>query len=223
MDSEPPANADLQPANGQAEPVVTPEPPAKSADLPIADPPATTTITYEEREKLFVDEWSTYIKKQITIHYEHHFHLWMALGGGKQALNKKMEQLANKHFRGMLTHNALCHLSIFVALLLDAVGTYSAIVDNKGAEVAAAFAEKFSRSALRDMESWNWHLTDRDARALQPFRAYDFEVDPREDEPALNEYGLPSWIKVTVGDHCSCCDSGDDEESEDDRSSVESE
>jgi hypothetical protein len=134
-----------------------------------------------------------------------------------------MEQLANKHFRGMLTHNALCHLGIFVALLLDAVGTYSAIAENKGAEVAAAFAENLSRSALRDMESWNWHLTDRDARALQPFRPYDFEVDHREDAPALNEHGLPSWIKVTIGDHCSCCDSGSEEQSDDDRSSVESE
>jgi hypothetical protein len=167
--------------------------------------------TFEERLESFQTSYITFLKEQFTANFKT-IHLWRGIGQAQNSCVKKVQQLANKEFRGMLTRESLCHLDIaLVVHLFVAVRAFESAKKDHTLEELLTFLEAFIKESCEAMPGWNWILTRKDESLLQDYRDYDFE----EDEPATGKFGFPSWIKVCVGDDCDCCfDSESEEESE---------
>ncbi len=157
-------------------------------------------FSYNERLDAFEKEWIEFLKKEITANIDTYFYVWLGMGAANMSFILKMEQLANKHFRGILTKDALLRLHIFVKQLKYGITAflYASKMSKIELEPLLKFVEKFSKESFEAMSHWNWPLVYQDMRKLEPYRDEDFIEEPEFDR--ANNGGFPSWIHICEED-----------------------
>jgi hypothetical protein len=167
-------------------------------------------FSFEERLEAFKNEWITFVKKEITENIEPWFHLWRGMGAANSSFLRKMEKLANKHFRGILNEDSIMRLQIFVKQLQ--YGITALISANKKTELEPIlrYVETLSEESFEAIDQWNWPLVDQDMSRLQPYVPEDYIEEPEFDKTKND--GYPAWIRMSTT-RCACedsdCDSTD--------------
>ena len=170
-----------------------------------------TAVPFEERKEAFVNEWMAFLKKEITDNIEPWFHLWRGMVAN-QVLMNKMQQLANKYFRGILDGESLTRFFIYVKHLEYGITAFIKATEEIKLESMLKFVESFSQESFESLDCWNSILTESNMAKLKPYRAEDFVEEPEFDKEKNG--GFPYWISFSECDeNCSCCEDEEEEDS----------
>lgn len=184
---------------------------------------STPHFSLKERLEGFQEEWLAFLRKQITDNFGRYYHLWMGIGSANRAFLVKMNKLANKYFRGVLTDESLTRLNIYVKhLQYGMTALYIALKENEmSLPIINEYVEAFTKESFEHMGHWNWVLTQGDETNLVPFQERDLVVE--EERTAEQNHGFPPWIHVSIGgsDECSECSDCSDCEYEEESSPKE--
>jgi hypothetical protein len=183
------------------------------------------TISIDEHIERFQNEWLKFVNREITANYEKYFNLWLGMGIANRSFILKMEQLANKHFRGILSDESLTQFQVFVRLFQVAIRSFKASAKTCDLESILEFVKIFCEESFEEIDVWNSALFDNDICKLQPYRPEDLIEEPEPEIDTSDNYGFPSWIKISHSSNykCSCeddcdCDSDSDSEEKNDTS-----
>jgi hypothetical protein len=160
-------------------------------------------FSFEDRRESFTEEWIAFIKKEISENFEPWFYMWLSMSGANSSFLCKMEKLANKHFRGILTRGALTRLQIFVKQLLYGITAFISATKGKELEPILLYVETFSKESFEALEHWCWPLTNAIMSKLQAYRPEDSIEEPLFDKEAKEANGgFPSWIEYRNTKSC---------------------
>lgn len=167
-------------------------------------------FTLDERLKGFEEEWIAFLNKQITNNFGRYYHLWMGMGTANCTFLTKMNKLANKYFRGILTDESLTRLNIYVKhLQYGMTSLYVALnTDEMTLQILLKYVESFTKESFEHIGHWNWILTQGDETKLIPFQERDLVVE--DDITPEQNHGFPPWIHIGIGS----CDSECEDECE---------
>jgi hypothetical protein len=136
----------------------------------------------------------------------------MGMGTANCTFLTKMNKLANKYFRGVLTDESLTRLNIYVKHLQYGMNALYVTLktDEMTLPVLLKYAESFTKESFEHMDHWNWILTRGDEQKLIPFQERDLVVE--EEITSEQNHGVPSWIHIGVGSCDSDCEDEDEYE-----------
>jgi hypothetical protein len=174
--------------------------------------------SFDEHLERFQKEWLKFVNREITANYEKYFNLWLGMGIANRSFILKMEQLANKHFRGILSDESLTQFQVFVRLLQVAIRSFKASAKTCDLESILKFVEIFCEESFEEIDVWNSPLLDNDILSLKPYRPEDLVEEPEPELDTSDNYGFPSWIRISHSsendgeDDCDCDNVSEEEE-----------
>ncbi len=174
--------------------------------------------SFDDHLERFQKEWITFVNREITANYEKYFNLWLGMGIANRSFILKMEQLANKHFRGILSDESLTQFQVFVRLLQIAIRSFKASAKTCDLESILEFVKIFCEESFEEIDVWNSPLFDNDILKLKPYRPEDLVEESEPEVNTSDNYGFPSWITISHSSkyNCNCEDDCDcDNASED--------
>lgn len=184
--------------------------------------------SFDEHLERFQNEWLKFVNREITSNYEKYFNLWLGMGIANRSFILKMEQLANKHFRGILSDESLTQFQVFVRLLQVAIRSFKASSTTCDLDSILEFVKIFCEESFEEIDVWNSPLFDNDICKLQPYRPEDLIEEPEPEADTSDNYGFPSWIKITQSSKydCSCendcyCASNNETDNNDSETNIE--